>query len=43
VTHEFKARMADEMLDIALGAGEKVIEANDVMAVCQQTITQMRP
>ena len=42
VTHELEARVAEQVLDVALGAGEKIIDADDVVAVGDQAIAEMR-
>ena len=42
VAQEFEARMADEMLDVALLAGEEIIDADDLMADLEQAVAQMR-
>ena len=42
MAHEFEARMIVQMIDIALGAGEQIVDAQHFMAVGQQAIDQMR-
>ena len=42
VAHQLEARMADQMLDVALAAGEEIVDANDVVAVGNQAIAQVR-
>src|SRR5437867_1473099 len=41
VPHEFEPGMAHQMSNILLRAGEKVVQANDVIAHFKQTIAQM--
>ena len=42
MAQQLEARMANQVFDIALGAGEEVVEANDIVAACDQTIAQVR-
>jgi hypothetical protein len=42
VPDEFEARMIVQVLDIALAAGEEVVGAQDLMALLQQTVAQVR-
>jgi hypothetical protein len=41
VAHEFEARIRMKMFDVALGPGEKVIDAKDFMSIRQQPVDQM--
>jgi hypothetical protein len=41
--HEFKALVVKQMLDVAPGACEKIIDAKDFMTGVQQPLAQMRP
>jgi hypothetical protein len=42
VAHKFETRVVVEMLYIAFGAGEQVVDAQDFMSHLEQTIDQMR-
>ena len=42
VTNELEIRLAQEMGDICLGAGEQVVEADDIRAVSHQAFAEMR-
>src|SRR5262249_47549483 len=42
VTHELEVVVIEQMLDIALRAGEEIIDANDVGAIREQTIAEVR-
>jgi hypothetical protein len=42
VTHQLEPLGADEMSDVALGAGEEVVDADDIRAPLQQSLAQMR-
>ena len=42
VAHELEARMAEQVLDIALGAGEQVVDAEHLMALAEQPVAQVR-
>jgi hypothetical protein len=42
VAQVFEAGVAVQMLDIALGAGEQIVRANDFVTLLQQSIDQMR-
>src|SRR5262249_19056237 len=42
VTHQLEAIVADEMGDVALGAGEEIVDADEVGATLQQALAQMR-
>jgi hypothetical protein len=42
VAHQLEARMADQVLDVALGAGEEVIDADDVVPLGNEAVTQVR-
>ena len=42
VTYQLEPLSADEMGDVALGAGEEIIDADDVRAPLQQALAQMR-
>ena len=42
VAHQLKPRIADQMEDIVFGTCEKVIGTDHIVALTQQTITQMR-
>ncbi len=39
----FEFGSAQEVAHVTLGAGEKIVEANHIMAAFQQPVTQMRP
>lgn len=41
VAHELKVRMIEQMDNVVLGAGEEIIEADDVMAIVQQAFAEM--
>jgi hypothetical protein len=43
VAHELEAWMAGEVVDIALVAGKKVVDAKDFITSFEQTINQVRP
>ena len=43
VTDDFEERIADEVFDVFLVAREKVVEADDVIALVDKTGTKMRP
>ena len=43
VTDELEARVADQMLDIALGAGEEIVDAKNIVPVGEEPVTEMRP
>ncbi len=36
VAYEFKARVADEMGDIGLGAGKEIVDANNIVALSKE-------
>jgi hypothetical protein len=42
VTDQLKARVIEEWKDVLAPAGEEVVEANDIMAFADQTLTKMR-
>jgi hypothetical protein len=42
VANELEAFVIEQMFDVAAGAGEKIIEANDIGALCQKALAQMR-
>lgn len=42
VTHELEARMVVQVVDVALGAGEQVVQAQHFMALFQQLVAQVR-
>jgi hypothetical protein len=42
MAQELKSRLANEMLDVALRAGKKIVQANDLMTSRHQPIAQMR-
>ena len=42
MAHELKVRMIQQMGDVVLGAGEEVVQADNVVAVGQQSFTEMR-
>ena len=42
MAHELEARMIVEMIDIALCAGEQIVGTQDLLAIGEQTINQMR-
>jgi hypothetical protein len=43
MAQELEPRMSDQVLNVPLRSGEKVVEANDVVTVGQQPIAQVRP
>jgi len=42
VTHPLKVRVVEQMGDVVLGAGEEVVEADDIMTIVQQAVAEMR-
>jgi hypothetical protein len=42
VTHQFEALVADDMRDVTLGAGEEIVDADEIGAALQQALAQMR-
>jgi hypothetical protein len=42
MTNKLKPTVVEQMIDVALRAGEEIIDANDVRAACEQAITEMR-
>ena len=42
MTNEFEAFVVQQMLDIASGAGEKIVEANDLRPFGQQAFAKVR-
>jgi hypothetical protein len=42
VPHELKVRVVHQVQHIALTTREKVVHANDLVALVEQTLTQMR-
>ena len=42
VPHEFETGVSEQVLDVDFPSSEKVVDCNDVMAISQQTIAQMR-
>ena len=40
--HEFEVRIAQQRFHIAAGASEEVVDADDLVPVCEQTFTQVR-
>ena len=42
VAHQLEARVVEQMRDVALGAGEEVVDADDVVAAFEQPVAQMR-
>ena len=42
MAHELKARVPDQVLDVALGAGEEIVDADDVVPIGNQPVAQMR-
>ena len=43
VTDQLEAIVAQEMRDMVLAAGEKVIDAEDLMTLAQQALAEVRP
>jgi hypothetical protein len=43
VTHQLEAFDAEQMRDVAFGAGEEVVDTDKVGAALQQALAQMRP
>jgi len=42
VAHQFEVGAAVQMGDVALPPGEKVIETDDIVAVLEETVTEVR-
>jgi hypothetical protein len=42
VTNQLEAWVIDEMGDVVLSAGEKVLDTDDLLAVIEKALTQMR-
>jgi hypothetical protein len=42
MAHELEARMIVQVIDVALGAGEQVVDAQHLVPLFEQTINQMR-
>jgi len=42
MTDEFKARVADEMVDIAICPGEEIVDAENIMTVSKEAIAEVR-
>ncbi|MGB5084695.1 MAG: hypothetical protein WBO09_08795 [Methylocystis silviterrae] len=42
MTDQFEARMADQVLDVVLGAREEVVDTDHVVAIGNKTVAQMR-
>jgi hypothetical protein len=42
VAEELEAFLADQVLNVAPRAGEKIVDADDFGAVAKQTVAQMR-
>lgn len=42
VAHELEVRVIEQMGDVVLGAGEEVVQTDDVMSVVQKALAQMR-
>jgi hypothetical protein len=42
MTNKLKPTVVEQMIDVALRAGEEIIDANDVRAACEQAIKEMR-
>jgi hypothetical protein len=42
VAQQLKAGMRNEVLDVLLRAGEKIIETNDIVTFGNQAVTEMR-
>ena len=42
MTDQIEAMVVDHAIDVAAGAGEKVIDADDIGAVFEQALAQMR-
>ena len=42
VAHQLEMRIAQQMRDVVLAAGEEVVDAQHVVAVAQQALAQMR-
>ena len=42
MTQQLEARMTDEVLDVALRAGEEIVEADDLVASLDQPLAQVR-
>ena len=41
MTYQFEARIPDQMLDVDLSSGEKIIQADDFVALLNQTVAEM--
>jgi hypothetical protein len=42
VAHQFEARVADQVLDVAPRAGEEIVDAEDLGALGEQAVAKMR-
>ena len=42
VTNELEARVAEQMRDVGLGAGEEIVDANDIVALSKEPVTKVR-
>ena len=42
VAHQLEVRVIEQMGNVVLGAGEEVVQADDVVAVVQQAFAEMR-
>jgi hypothetical protein len=43
VSDQFEIRFAKQMDNVRLLAGEKVVQTNDIVPLCHQSLAQMRP
>jgi hypothetical protein len=41
VAHQLEIRVVEEMGDVVLGAGEEVVETDDVVAFSEQALAEM--
>ena len=42
MAHQLEVRMVEQMSDVVFGAGEEVVQTDDVVTVVQQSFTEMR-
>ena len=42
MAHELEARVVVQVIDVALGTGEEVVEADNLMPLLQQAVAEMR-
>ena len=42
MTHQLEVRVVEQMQDVFFGASEEIIQADDIVAVVQQALTEVR-